>query len=281
MMPRRRPLRAIVADAHPGGRYPGIDLPPVWFKGMEQAVRIESALPDPGDKPGVIEAVRQMCEAIRAAEERAAAEGAHPVLIGGDHSLAMGSIAASVRRHERLAVVWIDAHADFNTMATSPTGNPHGMPLSAACGLGDARLTGLFQRHVRPSDVVLIGARDIDPGEQELLDAHGVCQISVAQVRELGPEGLIGLIRERVGELPVHLSFDFDVISKEYFAATGTPVDGGLTPDEGAALLRALASSGLEVVASDWVEYDPRHETAEASGNIAQALFEAFHGKGA
>ncbi|MEB3329924.1 MAG: arginase family protein [Candidatus Sericytochromatia bacterium] len=270
---RRHP---IVVNSQPGGRFPGVELPPTWFgeAGPEARV-VPSILPQAGNRGAILTVVRATCLAIRDHALALLHEGRHPQLIGGDHSLAMGSLSATTRRFGRVGVIWIDAHADFNTADTSPSGNPHGMPLAAACGLGDERLTGLFGTHVRPSDVVLIAAREIDPGERELLGRHGVWCVSVPDLRSMGAEALAQAVAERLAGLPVHLSFDFDSLDEAHFAATGTPSSGGLTPDEAEALLRGLAAR-LPIVASDWVEFDPRHAHADVSAAHAARLHRAF-----
>jgi arginase len=273
--PRLR--RSITVLAHPGGRYPGVELPPTWFDGSENGCLIASELPSNGDHAEIVAAVRSMNVAIREAARTAHAAGEHPVLIGGDHSLAMGSIAAATASHERVAVIWVDAHADFNTMDSSPTGNPHGMPLAVSCGLGDARLTSIFERFVNPQDVILIAARDIDEAEQALLTAHGIWVVGVPELRKLGLPALVDAIARRFSGLAIHLSFDFDALSSEFFSATGTPVPGGLTPEEAEELLRCLATSPLDVVSSDWVEFDPRHEQAPEAALLARRLYRAFH----
>ena len=269
--------RPIVATAHPGGRYPGVELPPTWFEGVEAeaTIRIPSALPDKDDLGGVFEAVRHMGASIRDAALAAFAKNEHPMLIGGDHSLAVGTLSAVTRHFGRVGLIWIDAHADFNTLETSPSGNPHGMPLSAACGLGDSRLTGLFTSHVAPQDVVLIAAREIDPGELELLRRHNVWLVTVDEVRRMGVPALLEAIATRLADLPIHLSYDFDSLDESFFRATGTPSPAGLTPAEGEALVRGLATR-LPIVSSDWVEFDPRHGEAEACARLSRRLHGAF-----
>jgi arginase len=278
--PKQRVRRPITVLAHPGGRYPGVELPPTWFEGSENGVIIASELPGQDDHAEIVAAVRRMNVSIREAARAAHQAGEHPVLIGGDHSLAMGSIAAAAACHERVAVIWVDAHADFNTMDSSPTGNPHGMPLAVSCGLGDSRLTSIFERFVSPQDVILIAARDVDEAEQVLLTAHGIWVIGVPALRELGVPALIEAVSRRFAGVPIHLSFDFDALSSEFFSATGTPVAEGLTPDEAEELLRCLAKSRLDVVSSDWVEFDPRHEQAPEAALLARRLYGAFHDVG-
>ena len=272
-----KPLYAIVANSHPGGRYPGIQLPPTWYTRTTPQTVIDCLLPDANDAAGIYEAVVAMSRQICQAAVQAFDQGYHPMLIGGDHSLILGNLAAAVARYERVGVIWIDAHADFNTPDTSPSGNPHGMPLSAACGLGDERLTTLFSHFVRPTDIVLIGARDIDPGEAELLNRHGVWHVTVDQLRRQGVPALLQAIQARLGDIPVHLSFDFDALSAECFNATGTPVADGLLPDEAQQLLEGLSQGPLNIVSSDWVEFDPRHPEAPACAEMARRMFDAFH----
>lgn len=273
-LPIRR--RSILVNSHPGGRFPGLELPPTWYvvEGRE-ALAVPCVLPAAGNRTAVLEAVATMSASIREHALTVFQEGGHPQLIGGDHSLAMGSLAATTRRFGRVGVVWIDAHADFNTPDTSPSGNPHGMPLAVACGLGDERLTALFANHVRPSDVVLIAAREVDPGERELLDRHGVWCVTVEDLRTVGVAALCEAIAERLAGLPVHLSFDFDSLDEAHFQATGTPSAGGLTPQEAEGLLVGLAGR-LPIVASDWVEFDPRHPEAARSAAHAANLHQAF-----
>lgn len=272
-----RTRQAIVVNAHPGGRFPGVELPPDWFTGADARLVVPSALPAPGDLPAIYAAVVQMGQDVRDAALAAFERNEHPVLIGGDHSLIMGTLAAATAVHSRLGLVWVDAHADFNTPETSPSGNPHGMPLAVSCGLGDARLKALYSNFVRPSDVVLIGARDIDPGEKALLVQHGIWHVTVAEAREMGFAALAEKIAARFAGVPMHLSFDFDALTGEVFCATGTPVAGGFSADEGEALLHQLSGLDLDWVSSDWVEYDPRHEQAPACAAIARRMFGAFH----
>jgi arginase len=270
----RRPL---VALSHPGGRYPGVELPPTWFdlSDAHGTKRIPSALPPVGDLDAIFEGVRQMGAAIRDAALQAFQAGQHPMLIGGDHSLAVGTLSALTRHHGRAGVVWVDAHADFNTLETSPTGNPHGMPLSAGCGLGDLRLTSLFTTFLEPRDVVLLAAREIDPGERLLLEQQGVWVVTVTEMRQMGLPALLEAIARRLAGLPVHLSYDFDSLDEAFFKATGTPSPEGLTPDEGEALVRGIAQR-LPVVSSDWVEFDPRHEDAPGCARLAARLNASF-----
>lgn len=275
-MAKRRPIRA---DAHPGGRFPGLMLPPTWFEGTKGTRSLPSALPHPSDRKAVVEGVATMSLALRELAMAAFEAGEHPALVGGDHALAMGSIAAASAWHERVAVVWIDAHADFNTPESSPSGNPHGMPLAVACGLGDPRFTSLYTHHVRPSEVCLIAARDVDEGEQELLAQQGIWQIPVAELRAKGIQAVVGDIARRFAGLPVHLSFDFDAIDAMSFPATGTPVPHGLKVEEAESLLQGLAASGLAITSSDWVEFDPRPAEAAACAQIARRMFAAFHGQ--
>lgn len=268
--------RNILVYAQPGGRHPGLTLPPTWFMAPAD-VAIPADCPPPGDRDAVFASVVATARLIRDAAKAAHAEGAHPVLIGGDHSLAMGTIAASRAYHGPIGVIWVDAHGDFNTQDTSPTGNLHGMPLAAACGLGDARLTSLFDGFVDPKHVALVGTRALDDEEKALLDAHGVWQCDMPTFHRLGVAGVLAALEARMAGVPVHLSFDFDAISPEFFPATGTPVPGGLTPEEAEGLLAGLAAGPLQFVSSDWVEFEPRAHAAAECGELARRLQRAFY----
>lgn len=277
--PRPAAIHPIVALTHPGGRKPGKLLPPTWHPASERPTKVPAELPQPGDKAAAEAATIRMAEAIKQEALAAFAEGRHPALVGGDHGLAVGTLAAALAVHPDLAVVWIDAHADFNTPASSPSGNPHGMPLATACGLGAPSYDVLFGgRYLSPKDATIIAVRDVDPGEEALLEQHGVTRLGVAEALAEGPEGVVAKLKARLGDRPLHLSFDFDCLDSEAFRATGTPVPNGFTPEQAEALLKAFAASSLRVVSSDWVEFFPDHPESAASAQLARRMYTAFFG---
>jgi len=199
-------------------------------------------------------------------------EGVFPIVLGGDHSLSMGSVSGVARG--RVGVIWVDAHADFNTPETSPSGNIHGMPLAVLSGLGHPRLTEVF-RSVDPKDVVLIGVRSVDPGEKRLLQEAGVTVYTMHEVDRLGVARIAEEALDRLSGLPLHVSLDADVLDPAVAPGVGTPVPGGLSYREAHLLMELLAQSG-RVRSLDLVEVNPildeKNRTAEMMVGLALSL---------
>lgn len=224
-----------------------------------------------------VEAIREVClrtaEAIRKLEP-----SVFPIVLGGDHSVALGSIAGLASLGPT-GVVWVDAHADFNTPETSPSGNVHGMPLAALCGLGDQRLASLFgqgQPLLNPQNVVLVGVRSVDPGEREVLRRAGVTVYTMKEVDRLGIARIAEDIMAKLSHLPrVHVSLDADVLDPEEAPGVGTPVPGGLSYREAHLLMELLADWG-KVTSLDLVEVNPildrRNRTASLMVELAASL---------
>lgn len=186
--------------------------------------------------------------------------GRFPLVLGGDHSLSVGSIRGAAK-HKKLGVIWIDAHADFNTAETTPSGNIHGMPLAALCGLGDPRLTQLWDETppvLDPKRVAVIGARDLDPGEKENLRQAGVMVQSMEQIDRLGMVTALEKAIERVSRDVdgIYLSFDMDSLDPRHAPGVGTPVPGGLTFREAHLACEVIAETGL-LIGMDMVEVNP------------------------
>lgn len=224
-----------------------------------------------------VEAIRTACR--KAAETIMGLDpSVFPILLGGDHSVALGSVAG-VASFGPTGVIWVDAHADCNTPETSPSGNVHGMPLAALCGFGDERLRSLFDRGqtvVRPENVVLVGVRSVDPGERELLAHAGITVFTMKEVDRLGIARIAEAITTRLGHLPrVHVSLDADVMDPEEAPGVGTPVAGGLTYREAHLLMELLADWG-KVTSLDLVEVNPildrRNRTASLMVELAASL---------
>ena len=218
-----------------------------------------------------LETIAQACEeAIRrlAALDREV----FPVVLGGDHSIAMGSVAGCARR-ERTGVIWVDAHGDFNIPETSPSGNIHGMPLAALCGHGAPRLVDLGWpgAKLRGEDVVLIGIRDLDGGEKRLLREAGVTVYTMKEVDRLGMTRIAEETLARLAHLPrVHLSLDADALDPEVAPGVGTPVAGGLTYREAHLLMELFADAG-RVTSLDLVEVNP---ILDREGRTARLMVE-------
>ena len=206
-------------------------------------------------------------------------EGQFPLLLGGDHSMAIGTIAGVQQHYENLGVIWYDAHADFNTEETSPSGNIHGMSLAVTLGMGHEKLTSILQNEpkIKPENVIIIGARSIDSGERELIKEKG---IKVYTAHEVEQQGIESVIKESLNYLTartdgIHLSFDVDSLDPIYVPGTGTPVEGGLSVRESHYALRLLNESE-KIVSAEFVEVNPlldeRNQTAKRTVELIGSL---------
>ena len=206
-----------------------------------------------------------------------------PVLLGGDHSLAVGSISA-VARHCRasgqtLRVLWLDAHADFNTPATSPTGNAHGTPVASLCGLGPsewAHLAG-FAPALAADSLCQIGLRSVDTQEKLLIRQHGIEVYDMRAIDELGMREVMTRALAPVdASVHLHLSFDVDFLDPEIAPGTGTTVRGGPSYREAQLCMEMIADSG-RLGSLDIVELNPaldvRNQTAELVVDLVESLF--------
>jgi len=246
-------------------------------------VPVPESLPG-GTEPGrngmvYLEAIRQACEeTVR--RLAAAPADAFPIVLGGDHTISMGSVPGAGRRR-RTGVVWIDAHTDFNTTETSPSGNIHGMPLAVLCGIGHPALVdvGWPGTKVRPEDVVIIGARSVDPGERDLLRRLGVTVYTMKEIDRLGLPRIAEETIARLGALPaVHVSLDADVLDPEIGPGVGTPVPGGLTYREAHLLMELLSDAGV-ATSLDLVEVNPILDRANRTAEMMVGLAASLLGK--
>ncbi|KAF4508436.1 hypothetical protein G6O67_004813 [Ophiocordyceps sinensis] len=203
-----------------------------------------------------------------------ASQGRLVLTLGGDHSIAIGTLAGSARAaRERLgrdiAVIWVDAHADINTPEISDSGNIHGMPVAFASGLArDDRddYFGWIQDDMRVSvkKLVYIGLRDVDQGEKKILREHGIKAFSMFDVDRHGIGRVMEMALAHIGtDTPIHLSFDVDALDPMWAPSTGTPVRGGLTLREGDYICEFVHQTG-QLVAIDLVEVNPSLATTEA-----------------
>lgn len=186
--------------------------------------------------------------------------GRFPLVLGGDHSLSVGSIRGAAKQ-KSLGVIWVDAHADFNTPETTPSGNIHGMPLAALCGLGDPRLVSLWEETppvIDPRRVAVIGARDLDSGEKRNLREAGVMVQSMEQIDRMGMVSALEKAIERVSRDVdgIYLSFDMDALDPRHAPGVGTPVQGGLTYREAHLACEVVAETG-KLSGMDIVEVNP------------------------
>ena len=241
----------------------------------------------PGDsnaryKVQILAACTQLAEHTRDALEA----GEWPLVIGGDHSIAMGTVSAVSahlsRMHGRLGVIWFDAHGDMNLPETSPTGNVHGMPLAHLLGYGDPQLSGILGVHpaVDAQHVVLIGIRDIDRDEREFIHASGVTAFTMREIDQLGMSRVAGEALRIVnnGTAGFHVSFDLDGCDPDVIPGTGTVVPGGVSFREAHLLLEECAADG-RMTSMEVVELNPFLDHANISAERAVTLIQSALGR--
>ncbi|MBB6218084.1 arginase [Anaerosolibacter carboniphilus] len=206
----------------------------------------------------------------------ALAAGNFPFVIGGDHSLGLGSIAGASKFYDNLAVVWIDAHGDINTHETSPSGNVHGMPLAAAMGVGCPSLTDVYYKgiKVKPQNVFIIGARDLDEGEIQLAKEKNLNLYTMDDIKTIGVNAMVEEITRKLKENnveAVHMSFDLDALDSEIVPGTGTPVRDGMTMDEVKYVFKHLMDTQL-VKSMDLVELNTHLDQDDVTAEVAIEL---------
>ncbi|GAA5514614.1 arginase [Deinococcus carri] len=246
---------------------------------------VDVALPETLDKHASAGLVflDPILEACRVTAERLAAlpEDVFPVTLGGDHSVSMGTVTGNALRGNpagtRTGLIWVDAHTDYNTPESSPSGNIHGMPVAHLTGRGDPALVNLGGGwHLNPEDIVMIGIRSVDARERELLREAGIQAYTMKEVDQLGITRITEEALERLADVPrLHVSFDADALDPTVAPGVGTPVPGGLTYREGHLLMELLSESG-RVNSLDIVEVNPvldtRNQTAEVMVGMAASL---------
>jgi arginase len=217
-------------------------------------------------------------EIVRASEELAKVvadivkAGNFPVVLGGDHSMGMGTIAGLDRAGQRAGVIWIDAHGDINTPETTPSGNVHGMPLAVALGLaGDPFPAGL-RGTTDGTHAVLLAVRDIDPGEKDNIRKAGVTAITMADIDRMGMAAAMEKAIALAGRAgAIHLSLDMDALDPREAPGVGTPVRGGLTYREAQLAMEMLAASG-KLRSIEVAEVNPILDSNNATASLAVEL---------
>lgn len=208
--------------------------------------------------------------------------GSFPLVLGGDHSIAIGTLAGVSKHYENLGVIWYDAHGDLNTADTSPTGNIHGMPLAVSIGLGHPLLTNLsgYQPKVKPENIVIIGARSLDEGERELIKEKGIKVYTMHEIDRLGMtkvmEESIEYLKERTDG--VHLSLDLDGLDPSDAPGVGTPVNGGISYRESHLAMEMLAEAHI-VTSAEFVEVNPILDDKNKTATVAVALMGSLFGE--
>ena len=266
----------------------------IRFAGLEEGLReMELETEDLGDIQALqtgktLENMRhyeQVAAMNRAVYERALSvheKGELPVLLGGDHSVATGSILATAQRYKNIGVVWVDAHGDWNNELTTPTGNMHGMSFSAACGYGPACMAeyGQAPLFVDPKKCVQIGGREIDKEEKKRMKEAGVHVFSIDKIDRFGIRAVMeeAIAIATDGTEGFHVSFDIDAVSPEYAPGTGTTVHSGLTAREAFTVAEMLADTG-KVLAIDLVEVNPIHDEHNKTAALGAALIRSLLGE--
>jgi arginase len=204
--------------------------------------------------------------------------GSFPLIVGGDHSVGLGSISGISKEHKNVAVIWMDAHGDINTHDTSGSGNIHGMPLAKAMGIGHGDLTNLYfeGRKVDPQNVFIVGARDLDEGEIDLINKENLNVYSSEEINEKGIENVTNEILHKLKDRnidAVHLSFDLDFIDAKFVPGTGTPVDSGVSVEDTKSILKMIAQTKL-VKSMDFVELNTALDKDDITADLAIDLLD-------
>jgi arginase len=272
-----------------GGGRRGVDMGPSAVRNAELHEKIEAlgitvvdhgdvAVPvresiaqgDPHAK--YLPVIRAVCNQLAELVERVVVDGGFPLIIGGDHSIAMGSLAGIRRgRGRQPGLIWIDAHGDINTPLTSPSGNVHGMPLSFA----------LEEASVSPERIVLLALRDVDPGERKTIRELGVRAFTMSEIDRMGIERVVDeaiAIAGAGGERSLHLSFDMDGIDPSEAPGVGTPVRGGMTYREAHLTMELLAESGV-LGSLEFTEINPILDVQNRTAILAVELILSGLGK--
>ena len=208
--------------------------------------------------------------------------GRFPITLGGDHSLSIGSVRGAAR-NRNIGLIWIDAHGDYNTHETSPSGNLHGMSLAALNGIGDPRVVGLNDpptAAVDPNRTVIIGARDFDPGEKMLLKQSGAHVFPISSIDRFGIATVIEGAIEIAGKDTdgIYLSFDLDVVNPQDAPGVGTPIPGGISYREAHLACEMLAGSN-KLIGLEFVEVNPILDERNITAILAKELVLSAVGK--
>lgn len=268
----------------------GVDMGPsaIRYSGLaERLARLGWTVEDLGDvraelperapeddrRARYLPAILRVCAEVGRAVAKTATAGRVPLVLGGDHSVAMGTLAGLHSVFGTGAVIWIDAHGDLNTPETSPSGNVHGMPLAAALGACGFEIEGFEPAPwVDAGRVALVGVRELDPGERRMVRERGLCVLTIADVDR---RGLASCIHEALtvtdGAPFVHLSLDLDVCDPEIAPGVGTPVRGGLTYREAHLAMELVAEAGV-LSSLEVVEVNPILDHANRTGQLAVEL---------
>lgn len=250
------------------------------------AVEQQESTPSLVENARYLPQIAATCERLAAGVRNAMEKGKFPLVLGGDHSVAVGTVSgvseALRSRSEKVGLLWIDAHADMNTPESSPSGNVHGMPLACCVGKGPKELTGIFgySPKVDGRNVAIIGLRDVDIRERPNVRDSGVTPFTMRDIDELG---LLKVIREAIGIVTngtagFHLSFDMDFVDPMEAPGVGTPVRGGVTYREAHLAMESICDCN-GMVSMELVEVNPVLDEANRTALLAVELIMSAMGK--
>jgi arginase len=221
---------------------------------------------------------KSVCQDVKNAVSKTIEAGHIPLVLGGDHSIAMGTVAGSATQHSSLGIIWFDAHGDFNTPDTTPSGNIHGMPLAAILGHG-AGMGWAHTETVAAENVALVGLRSVDEGERDCLESSGVTTFTMSDIDE---RGVHTVVKEAVkiatsGTDHIHVSLDLDWLDPAEAPGVGTPVRGGVSYREAHTAMEYIAKHRAHLRSIELVEVNPildeRNQTAELACELAASAF--------
>ena len=292
-----RPLHIIGVPLDLGGNRRGVDMGPSAFRSAglgERVAALGYTVVDKGDLPApipetqeqrderkkYIREIAKVCQKLYQISLASLTEGAFPLVLGGDHSLGAGSVAAAADWAKQakglpIGLLWIDAHGDMNTPSTSLSGNVHGMPLAALLGTEPAELAriGTVTPKVLPAHTVLVGVRNLDEREKVAVrDSH----VHVFTMKDIDRHGIASIIEQAVSlagseTAGIHVSFDMDVCDPQIAPGVGTPVRGGLDYREAHMVMEIVADSGL-LTSLDLVEVNPTLDVRNATAQLGTEL---------
>src|ERR671935_719437 len=292
-----KPIHIIGVPLDLGGNRRGVDMGPSALRiaGLgERITALGYSIVDKGDLPAPIPETQELrdehkkyirdiakvCQKLYQTASTSFDEGAMPIVLGGDHSIAAGSVGAAAEWAKRtkglpIGLLWIDAHGDMNTPATSLSGNVHGMPLAALLGGEPAELAkiGTFSPKVLPAHTVLIGVRNLDEREKiAVRDSH----VHVFTMKDIDRQGIASIVEQAVdlagsGTAGIHVSFDMDVCNPLIAPGVGTPVRGGLDYREAHMIMEIVADSGL-LTSLDLVEVNPTLDMQNTTAQLGTEL---------
>jgi arginase len=271
-----------LADIHDSVRALGFE--------VDDAGDIEVSIPETqqvgNPKLKYLQEIHRACETLRDEVGRVLAAGSIPVVLGGDHSIAMGTISGLARFHrqrgQRIGLIWFDAHGDMNTPETSPSGNIHGMPLAVALGFGEPSLTSLAGEApmVDNANAAVVGLRDVDVPEREIIRTSGIGAYTMRDIDERGMRVVMedAIRRASAGTAGIHVSFDLDGMDPEHAPGVGTPSPGGFSYREAHLAMEMLADTG-RVLSAELVEVNPILDHRNGTARLGVELLASLLGK--